>query len=341
MRAALKMDVHTDPRGFRIPFGIPAAANDVLDFFQEDDGGVEIDTARVRVAGTVAMATGAIGLILFGNGREGLDIPANDQSLSGLGDEKLDTPLPRHNYTKMEPLNVLPIDRLQAAIVHREHWKNAAMEALKRFEGADPKVAEIMKLIDERAYYGIPAGPGTTVMLRSDPPRPENGFQIVFLPEEIASQIGYPLLTRNYGRTMMVSDFHTVEEWFGMHIAHELMHVYAGIIRKDDFYDEKLALAGEVEAHLLEMKMLRHWSPETYERLITEGGELYEAGKHEEFRQLAARLYPLSVDVLSEYESMHAMSTILTAVAFELAMRDGVDQEGLMEVYKDLTTKGY
>lgn len=198
--------------------------------------------------------------------------------------------------------------------------------------------------MQEKAFYSIPTGPVVTQHLMEGTTNPEllmkqarEGFEIVYMPDQFAAAMPSSILTEGGGKTMRIATTFKSKEWLGIMLAHEMSHVYDQLIEGENSRDENQYLAGEVKAHLFEMKLLKSWNPQAYEKLISAGIPMIRSGNRNGVMNLARSLYPLEPGQVSQNEASLGSASCLVAVYFEDAMQRGATPEQLKGVYVNLT----
>lgn len=236
-------------------------------------------------------------------------------------------------------------ETIKTLMAYSQEWKKVAEEALANFSDADPRVQELLNFMNNFANYSIPYGQTSTLqMFRNDTnedtatqqEKKAKGFEIVFMPPTYAANMPSSIMTEKGGKVMRVATTFKSKEWLGIMLAHEMSHVQDQIVHGEDATDPHQYLAGEVKAHLFEMKLLKHWNPQNYETLITEGAELYQAKNMIGLFDLIKKLYPTEEPEVSKNESGLGQASCLIAVVFELALKKGFTEEQLKAVYQKI-----
>jgi hypothetical protein len=304
-----------------------------------------VDMGRFCLGRKSMLVAGAAGAILLSELDSGCLKAANAAPVqldeSPVFMPEVSSDLPKDNFTKVPEMTKLPVDRFLALIAMQEHWKTVSEQALSKFVATDPEVAKLLKFMQERAFYSVPQGPVQTVVMiapgdEAVREKMEDGFEIVFMPEEYAAGMKAPILTQNQGRTMRIATSFKSQEWLGIMLAHEMSHVHAGIVEGENFHNRGQYLEGEVNAHLLEMKLLKSWDEEAYGRLISGGIPLWNKRDKAGLIALSESLYPLTDDLVSSRESGLGMASCIIAVAFESARKYGATPIELGHVYQEL-----
>ncbi len=264
-------------------------------------------------------------------------------------------PEPEFDYTRKPSVHMTPVkpavltaqDTLNRMIELQEYWKRISLEALEGFRNADPKVAELIQFMSENAEYSIPMGPVVTQMIfkNQDPQEAmakhnnPRRFEMVYMPEEYAKGMPAPILTQPDGTMRLATNFR-MKEWLGIMLAHELSHEYDLKMNAENPHEKGEYLAGEVKAHLFEMKLLKSWDPKTYEELIKRGTPLFESVQRgasmDKLMRLINALYPTTFEYVSERESSLGAASCLVAIAFENARAKGKTDKDLELVYQDI-----
>jgi len=233
-----------------------------------------------------------------------------------------------------------PEQRMTTLMSFQQEWQKTAESALEHFTDADPKVQKLLSFMGTFAHYPIPQGPQTTIYTSKELTdfesiKDEKSFEIVFMPPEYATQMTSPIITEPGGKTMRVATTFKSKEWLGIMLAHEMSHVYDQLIEGENPHNPTEYLAGEVKAHLFEMKLLKHWNPKNYETLITEGSKALKDGNRARVIQIAQSLYPIGNEVSSS-EGELGLASCLVAIGFETAMAQGATEKDLQKVYQGL-----
>lgn len=284
---------------------------------------------------------------LFDSGAEDLA----DEQISARSDLYRPIDIPEDvgikNFSAIEKPSFSGQSEFERMLEFSDYWKNVCFDAMEFFRTADPRMAEVISYMRENAFYSIPQGPQVTQMIFSvgadaamDPLDNPRSFEIVFMPEEYASYYPGPILTEEGGKTVRVMANFKTKEWLGIMLGHELKHVIDQLVHGEDSRNEQQYLAGEVQAHLFEMNLLKHWDVKTYNFLIDRGRPLFKKGMSEgnigEFLNFVYKLYPVSEPAVSFHEAALGKASCMMAVAFEDALISGKNQRDLALLYKQL-----
>jgi len=250
------------------------------------------------------------------------------------------------NVTPIQPVKLKSTEQVGRMMEFQAHWKKVSLDALSLFKDADPEVPKLIQFMQENAWYSIPKGPVVTQHIAKSMDELEKNlnnpkrFKGVFMPEKFAKHMRSSIVIK--GRTIRIATSFRCKEWLGIMLTHEMSHIKDLLEEGENPLDRNQWLAGEVEAHLLEMKLLRHWNPNTYDFLITEGIPLFRQGEKEALAlvRLAQSLYPLGPDTVSRNESYLGTASCILAVAFEEARNRGLSDKDLQAVYQR-TAKEY
>jgi len=232
-------------------------------------------------------------------------------------------------------------DLIETGLKMQNTWKQISFDALELFRNAGPKISELIKFMKDNSFYSLPIGPIAThhIMLSKDgnlpedPMKKKNALEIVYMPEQFAKDMPSSILTEHGGKTIRIATTFRSMEWLGIMLAHEMSHVEDMQIKGENPNDRAQYLAGEVDAHMLEMNLLKYWNPKNYNILIEKGEPLLKAGKIQELSRLAEALYPLGQNLVSRNERALGLASCVTAIAFEVAMKKGANKEDLKKEY--------
>lgn len=224
----------------------------------------------------------------------------------------------------------------------QKYWKNLLTGALRDFQGADPEIAELIKFVEDHAYFSIPSGPVGTKRVNISKEQMEaaknpKSFEIVFMPEKPFAKV-YPNTIMIQNRTMRILTSFKSEEWLAIQSAHALSMMKDWVAEGKDLSDSKVMYSSKAQAHLLEMRLLKSWNPLTYATLIELGVPMLKQGKGNELKQLIVQLYSLKPGNVSPLEFEEAINVCLIAVLFEDAMQRGAKEQDLGMVYETLAT---
>lgn len=267
--------------------------------------------------------------------------PDNIDAREALG--KLKKTFPKYNYSETEEIELTEKDDFKRMIQLQDHWKRISFESLNLFKDADPRMAELIEFMKKNAYYPLPVGPVATrtvltiEQLEAVKANPYS-FEIVYMPVKYAQDMPSSVLTESSGRTVRIAAEFKIKEWLGIMLAHELFHVHSILVKGEDPSDSEQYLEGEVEAHLLEMKLLKSWNEEAYDILIAKGIPLYQRNDEDGLSRLFNTLYPLHTYRFTSDNRAVALgsASCLAAVAFEDALKKGIKKEELGKVFKKL-----
>lgn len=310
-----------------------------------------------RKTGALALTGGGIVGVLVISVRalvKGIGSDVNGASANGVsvddisrGVEGLDSSvLPKNNYHKIESWSPSSTEVFPRLIEIQDHWKQISDDSLAIFEINNKRASYLAQMMRDKAFYSIPMNRVVTQVAMKGKlsdgtisPLPEDGFEVVYMPEEYAAQMPSSIIVEPGGRTMRIATNFKCKEWLGIMLFHELGHVDdmmsgrekaecgEGATETDDY------LAGEVAATKLEMEMLKAWSPEAYNVLINKGIPLLRSRNIQGIFQLIESLYPLNSAGLSVNEAALGTASCFIAIAFEDAMRNGATDEDLQSVY--------
>ncbi|MBD3330352.1 twin-arginine translocation signal domain-containing protein [Candidatus Peregrinibacteria bacterium] len=252
-------------------------------------------------------------------------------------------PYPKDSFTEIPPIKLESKDQVSQMIELSKKWQKISEEAIALFADADPLAQNLLDFLKHSAFYSIPMGPKTTQAIFENyentddaMKRIDEGFEIVYMPEKYASSMPSSILTEPNGRTMRIATTFKSKEWLGIMLIHELSHVYDVFMVNENPHDKSQYLAGEVNAHLLEAKMLRSWNPAVYDKFMDEAITHWENNEIQPVIDLALKYYPLTNNEVSEREASLGLASCLTSVAFEQAMRRGATEKDLQQVYQHL-----
>lgn len=246
-------------------------------------------------------------------------------------------PIERAGVTPIKPFQPHETDYTRRMIELQNYWRGISLDALNRFRNADPQVGELIEFMEKNAVTSIPQGPVITIRVTPSPsglksPGNPHEFEIVYMPEEYAAQMRSSIVSE--GSTIRVAANFRSEEWLGIMLGHEMIHIKDLLVNGENIGNPEEWLAGEVRAHLFEMKLLREWRPANYEELISKGIPLFEAGDGRALERLIEELYPVDPVAVSFQEGKLGRASCLSAVAFESTLRRGGTSEDLKKVYQ-------
>jgi tetratricopeptide (TPR) repeat protein len=265
--------------------------------------------------------------------------PNNIDAREAIGRIKMT--FPRYKFSVIEPAELSEEVTIKRMIQLQDYWKKISFEALNLFRDADSKVATLIDYMDKNAYYSLPIGPVSTQFastkeqwdaMKNNP----CAFEIVYMPEEYAQDMPSSILTESGGKTLRIATDFKVKEWLGIMLAHELYHIHEQLVSGENPKDPEQYLAGEVEAHLFEMRLLEFWNKDAYEILISKGIPLYKSHDEIGLFGLFGSLYPLYSRQVSRNESALGRASCLVAVAFEEALKREATKKELGQIYKSL-----
>lgn len=265
--------------------------------------------------------------------------PKNIDAREAIG--RIKRTLPRYKFSVIEPVELSEEIKLKRMIQLQDYWKKISSEALNLFRGADSKLASLIEFMDKNAYYSLPIGSVSTQFaltkkqwdaMKNNP----YAFEVVYMPGQYAQDMPSSILTEPGGKTLRVATDFKVKEWLGIMLAHELYHIHDQLVGGIDPKDPERYLAGEVEAHMLEMRLLEFWNKDAYEILISKGIPLYKSHDKSGLFGLFASLYPLYSRQVSMNESALGEASCLVAVAFEEALKREATKKELGDIYKSL-----
>lgn len=247
--------------------------------------------------------------------------------------------LPIAKFSRIKPIRANGDTEMERMLQIQKYWKEVSLESLNLFREADQMIIELIEFMDKNAIYSIPIGPKATKFIMTIDEWKESQknpfkFEIVFMPEEYAESMPSSIYTEGGGRVIRVATNFQIKEWLGIMLSHELFHVYDQLVKGENANDPEQNLMGEVEAHLLEIKLLKFWSEKAFNLLIKKGTPLYKSRDIKSLLNLFESLYPLSKTLVSEKERSLGAGSLLIAIAFEESLRKGGTKKELGEIYK-------
>lgn len=265
--------------------------------------------------------------------------PKGTDGLPGKYDYELIPSKDRVDFTpiQFDPPQSQDFESLRSA---QDYWKTVAHKALATFS-EDPRVAKLQKFMADNAVYPMARGPRVTQFVAGpgekmpDFKNNPHLFEVVFMPPVYAQTLRAPAVTEAGGHTVRLAETFQIQEWLGIILAHELSHVWDMNVEKENSFDPKENLMGEVRAYKFERDLLKLWGPEQFEKMIAELEKAW-AQNHKlqtaEIVDIADKYYPLKS--IRGGEKGLAMFSITMCSALEIAERKGATDENLAEMYK-------
>ena len=230
-------------------------------------------------------------------------------------------------------------ERIDCMVAQQKYWEKISIESLKMFEW-HPKVAKHITMLQDKAFYSIPVNQTITTFVSKDSAelnrimRDTTLFEVVYMPEK-HEKMRSPVITEPGGKTIRIATSFASKEWLGIILAHELCHVYDMKYDGEDWNDLNQYLMGEVNAHLLEMELVKSLNPKAYAYLLQEGIAYYNKKNFQKLQMLIYSIY-IKKHNLSYQEEALIMASCVIAVAFEAEGKD--DVENLKKVYTKISS---
>lgn len=230
-----------------------------------------------------------------------------------------------------------PDTQFLQAIEFQEHHKKRTLQALQRFQNVNPETQKLFKMLQEHAVYALPIGPVITQRIvlptNQDTPLQEmfgdpHEFEVVFMPEKFASYLASPVVFGD--NSLRIAADITSDDWLAILIYHELSHTWDLHFGGENPNNPDEWTDGEVRAHELENKLIRHWKPEAYDQLIALGIPLWRSKNFRGIMNLADRLFPPPSN--SKIAKGQMYGALIICIAFEDARKSGRD---LRQVYRN------
>jgi len=302
-----------------------------------------------RIKGMVTLAAGAAilgGYALHENAQKKDAAHTDTTSAPAITAVATSTPEkirePKVKGTPIVPFVPNGKDDRENMISFNNYWEKTSLEALEIFRDADPIMPRLIEFTKQNAVYPVAQGPVATMRVLKDgewdkPPSPHE-FEIVFMPEQYAAKMRSSVQTEPDGHTMRVAATFQMKEWLGIILAHELSHIYALQIQGENPFSESEWLGGEVKAHKLEAKLLRHWNPQMYDEMLQKMAHITRtiANPHNEIDQLEEEYYPITSNYVGPREKRLAAASIVTSTSFDLARAQGATDENLKGHYQKI-----
>jgi len=315
---------------------------------QEQQGMTRRGALKVLAGGAAVLGTIGIGAYL-GLNKPNKDVQQTNSPVHTAHETKNEyqnllsrDESPKYNYSKIQPPELKEKDGFKRMLEIQEIFKQRTREALGKFSD-HPKVKELLKFLDDNAYYSVPTGPDQSQHFlkpdEKDPRESKNHFEVVYMPQKYAENMRSSALTLKKGRLLRIASEFRIMEWMGLVLTHELSHVHDLLIGKENPKNKDEYLNGELKAHLLEMELLKMWSPQAYKILINKGTPLYLQKRKNELRRLIESLYPATGKEASQNEVSLAIGSCLAAIAIEHAKKTGKTKKEMIEIYKQLISK--
>lgn len=187
--------------------------------------------------------------------------------------DKINRPDPM-KYTRALVYDQSDARSIEELLRYQNFGKEFMKHAVSRFTG-DATVDSMLVMLEEKAFYSIPAGPEMTrvIMRDHDEKTPKmiddtTCFEVVFMPPGLMNHQISSVVTID--RTIRIGCTFASREWAGIVLAHELSHV-VDKLRGEDPSDRAQYLAGEVRAHRFENRLVRSMNPVVYEYVLSKG----------------------------------------------------------------------